>query len=172
VLGLSVFLPWYAVTLTASGAASAQQELSAVAQEYGNASLQSAAGSVGADFSALAGQQIATLNAHQLLKVLSVVLLILASISLLAALFRLAGVSGLIEAGGGQIAALGGLAGILVLFRMLEPPAPPGAVVSLTLSWGICLALASSTAIVLGGFWATSTHKASRSTLGSWELRS
>jgi len=42
VLAVSVFLPWYGVSITASGAASAQQELSTVAQQYGNASFQTA----------------------------------------------------------------------------------------------------------------------------------
>jgi hypothetical protein len=33
VLAVSVFLPWYGVSITASGAASAQQELATVAQQ-------------------------------------------------------------------------------------------------------------------------------------------
>jgi hypothetical protein len=53
-LGLSVFLPWYALTLTASGAASAQQALNSAAQQFGNASFQAQANSVGAGFSSAA----------------------------------------------------------------------------------------------------------------------
>src|SRR5271168_830166 len=43
-LGISVFLPWYSVTLTQSGVESAQHTLGAVARQYGNQSFQSAAG--------------------------------------------------------------------------------------------------------------------------------
>src|SRR5579862_3074243 len=119
-LAVSVFLPWYAISVTAYGAASAQQELNSIAQEYGNAAFQSEVSRVGTGLNGLAGHQLATLSAHQLLKYVSVALLILAAISLLAALFRLAGVSGLIDAGGGQIAAVGVVAGLCVVFRMIE----------------------------------------------------
>ena len=64
VLAVSVFLPWYGVSITASGAASAQQELSTVAQQYGNASFQTGASQFGAEFSSLAGRQLATVSAQ------------------------------------------------------------------------------------------------------------
>ena len=41
VLGISVFLPWYSVTLTQAGVESAQHTLGAVAQQFGNQSFQS-----------------------------------------------------------------------------------------------------------------------------------
>src|SRR5258708_38961496 len=66
-LGGSVFLPWYALSLTPSGAASAQEVLNNVAHTYGNTSFQARASSVGAEFSAFAGHQLATLSAHELL---------------------------------------------------------------------------------------------------------
>src|SRR5579872_7278666 len=147
-LGVSVFLPWYAVSLTASGAASAQQALNNVAHEYGNTSFQAQASSVGAGFSALAGHQLATVSAHQLLKDVGPALLILAAIALLAALLRLAGISTPIQADGGQIALVGIAATLCVLFRMVDPPGQQQAFVSLSLGWGIWLALASSVAIV------------------------
>src|SRR5437588_8994841 len=82
VLAISVFLPWYGVTITASGVASAQQELATVAQQYGNPTLQTGANQVGAEFNSLAGRQVATVSAHQVLKDVSRILLLLAGISL------------------------------------------------------------------------------------------
>jgi hypothetical protein len=168
-LGASVFLPWYSVSLTASGAGFAQKQLNSVAQQFGNATFQAQASTVGAGFHAFAGHQIATLSAHQLLKDISVVLLILAAIALLAALFRLAGASKPIQAGGSQIALIGILAALCVLFRMVERPAPPEDVFSLSLSWGIWLALASSAAIVVGALWPTPVSRAAGSTQQTWD---
>jgi hypothetical protein len=162
-LVVSVFLPWYAVGLTANGAASARQALSSAAQQYGNADFQAQANSVGAGFSALAGHQLATLSAHQLLKDLGPALLILAAIGLLASLLRLAGLSAPIEADGRQIALVGVAASLCVLFRMVDLPGQQQAFVSLTLGWGIWLALASSVAIVGGGLWSTPRARPARS---------
>jgi hypothetical protein len=160
VLAVSVFLPWYAVSLTARGAASAQQTLNTVAHQYGNASLQAQASSVSANLSAFTGHQLATLSAHQLLKDIGPALLILAALGLVAALLRLAGISPPIQADGGQIALVGIAASLCVLFRMVDPPGQQQAFVSLSLGWGIWLALASSVAIVVGGFWSNSSSRA------------
>ncbi len=168
-LGVSVFLPWYGVSLTASGAASAQQALNDVAQQFGNAGFQAQAHTVGAGFGAYAGHQIATLTAHQLLKDLSVVLLIVAAIALVAALVRLASTSEPVRTGGGQIALVGLVAVLCVLFRMLVRPAPEEGVFSLSLSWGIWLALGSSVAIVLGGLWPTDARRATGSSAAAWD---
>jgi hypothetical protein len=151
VLAVSVFLPWYGVSITASGAASAQQELAGVAQQYGNTTFQTGASEVGAEFSSLAGRQLATVSAHEALKDIGPVLLVLAGISLLASLLRLAGIAGSIEAGGGQIALAGSAAALCVLFRMLTRPGAQTDLVSLSLSWGAWLALLSAAAIVVGG---------------------
>ncbi len=132
-LGVSVFLPWYALSLTPSGAASAQEVLNNVAHTYGNTSFQARASSVGAEFSAFAGHQLATLSAHELLKYNGPLLLILAAIALLAALLPLAGVSPPIQADGGQIALVGIVASLCVLFRMVDPPGQQQALVSLSL---------------------------------------
>ena len=156
VLAVSVFLPWYGVSITASGAASAQQELAGVAQQYGNTTFQAGANEVGAEFSSLAGRQLATVSAHQALKDISRILLALAGIALLASLLRLAGFGGLLDAGGGSIALVGGLAALFVLYRMFTPPGQQVDLVSLSLSWGIWLALLSTAAIVGGGLLATS----------------
>jgi hypothetical protein len=122
VLAVSEFLPWYGVSITASGAASAQQELATVAQQYGNTAFQTGASQVGAEFSALAGRQVATVSAHDVLKDIGPILLILAAVSLLAALLRLAGVTGLFDAGGGQIALAGGMAALFVLLPDARAP--------------------------------------------------
>ena len=159
-LGVSVFLPWYAVSLTPSGAASAQQVLNNVARAYGNTTFQAQASSVGAEFSGFAGHQLATLSAHQLLTYIGPTLLILAAIALLATLLPLAGVSPPIQTDGGQIALVGVVATLCVLFRIIDPPGQQQPFVSLSLGWGIWLALASSAAIVVGGLWPTSSGRA------------
>src|SRR5438067_11177175 len=139
VLAVSVFLPWYGVSITASGAASAQQELSTVAQQSGNASFRTGASQFGAEFSSLAGRQLATVSAHDVLKDISPILLVLAAVSLLASLLRLAGVAGLLDAGGGQIALAGGTAALFVLYRILVRPAGQTDLVSVSASWGVRL---------------------------------
>jgi hypothetical protein len=154
VLAISVFQPWYGVSITASGAASAQQELATVAQQYGNTAFQKGASQVGAMFSSVAGRQLAGVSAHDVSKDISRILLVLAVVSLLAALLRLAGVTGLFDASGGQIALAGGMAALLVLYRMLERPGAQSNLVSLSLSWGIWLALLGAAAIAAGGFLA------------------
>jgi hypothetical protein len=158
VLAVSVFLPWYGVGITAAGAVSAQQEIAAVAQQYGNTALQTEASQVGAGFSALAGRQLATVSAHDVLKDIGPMLLVLAGISLLASLLRLAGIGGLLEAGGGQIALAGGAAALCVLFRMFVRPAAQTNLLSLSLSWGIWLALLGAAGIVAGGLFAGSAR--------------
>jgi hypothetical protein len=162
-LAVSVFLPWYGVALTASGAASAQQALNNVAQQYGNATFQTQAKMIGLGFGAFTGHQVTTLSAHQALKYLNVILLILAAIAFLAALLRLSGASGLIQTGGSQVALVGLLATVCVLFRMVERPAAPEEIFSLSLGWGIWLALASSVAVVIGSLWPALTSKPNRS---------
>jgi hypothetical protein len=157
VLAVSVFLPWYGVSITAAGAATAQQQLASVAQQYGNSTLQTGASELGAEFSSLAGRQVATVSAHQALKDVSLILLLLAAVSLLASLLRLAGMAAF-EAGGGQIALAGGVATLFVLYRMFSRPGAQTDLVSLSLSWGAWLALLSAAAIVVGGLLATSNH--------------
>ncbi len=150
VLAVSMFLPWYSVSITPSGAAEAQQQLPTVAQQYGNANLQSMANEVGSQFSSVAGRPLASLSAHQVLKDVSKLLLLLAGVALLASLLSLADV---VEVGGGQIALVGFTAALLVLFRMVSPPGTDGGLVSLSLGWGSWVALLASAGIVGGGLW-------------------
>jgi hypothetical protein len=159
-LAVSVFQPWYSVQLTASGVASAQQEIDNLAVQYGNTALQSQARGLGSSFGALAGRQVATLSAHQALKYLHVALLILAAVAFVLALLRLAGASQPTQASGGQIALIGVVATLCVLFRMVDRPVAPEEVFSLSLSWGAWLALGSCLAIVVGGVWPRHTGPA------------
>jgi hypothetical protein len=151
VLALSVFTPWYGVSITPSGAVAAQQEISIVAQEYGNVHLQARANGIGAELKSLAGRQLATVTAHQTMKHVSLILLVLAGIALLASLLRLADARGALTATGGQIALCGAIAAGIVLFRMVKRPDPAASFVSLSPTWGIWLALASAGAVVVGG---------------------
>ena len=150
-LAVSIFLPWYGVRITASGAAFAQQALKAAAARYGNATLQTEADALGSSFSSVAGRQLATLSAHQELKNISVILLLLAALSFLGALVWLTGASNALEVSGGQVAAVGAVAMLLVLYRMVDRPGTPLNAYSLSLGWGAWLALISSAAIVVGG---------------------
>lgn len=157
-----MFLPWYSLSITATGAAAAQQQLASAAQQYGNPALQALAGEIGARLGSVAGRAIVTLSAHQVLKDLSVVVLLLASVSLLASLLRLGAV---VEVGGDQIALLGFAATLCVLFRMLSPPGSPGGLVSFSLAWGSWLSLAAALAIVGGGLWTPSAGRRETSEL-------
>lgn len=168
VLAVSVFQPWYGVGITASGAASAQQELATAAQQYGNATFQTEASQLGAQFGSLAGRQLASVSGHDASKNVSRLLLALAAVSLVVSLLRLVGMTGLLEGGGGQIAVAGGIAALLVLFRMFSPPGAGTDLVSLSLSWGIWLALVSAAAIVGGGFLSASATPRRRSSVQSY----
>jgi hypothetical protein len=95
-------------------------------------------------------------SAHQTLRHGSTILLALAGIALLASLLRLADMRGLLYATGGQIALVGLIAAGVVVFRLFWHPDRAVSFVSLSPTWGIWLALASSAAIVAGGMVAGS----------------
>ena len=162
VLALSVFAPWYGVTITASGAAAAQQELAVVAQQYGNPTFQAEMNRIGPGISSLAGRQVATVTAHQALKRETEILLILAGVALLASLLRLADLRGLLFATGGQIALIGGLAFAVVFFRLLVRPGASVNLVALSPSWGLWLALLSAVGVAAGGLLAGSNRASTR----------
>lgn len=166
VLLLSVFLPWYGVSVTAAGASAARPEIAAVAEEYGNTTLQARLSNAGARIGSLAGVQLATVSAHEVLKRLWPVLIFLAAITLLASLFLLGGLVSLIDSTGRQIALLGVAAGGVVAFRMYSPPTTDGNLISLSLRFGSYLALLSAVAIVAGGLLAGSRPPSRRARLG------
>jgi hypothetical protein len=153
VLAVSIFLPWYGVSLTANGTAYFQQVTDRVVTQWGNAALQSQLAAANAHVSGLAGHQLTTLSGHQALKYTSVVLLVIGGVAFLLALLRLVDSPRLPSAKGSSIVGLGVLATICVLFRMAEPPSAPGQFVeyfSLSLHYGAWLALVSSLGVLLG----------------------
>jgi hypothetical protein len=150
VLAVSMFLPWYSISVTPAGAAAAQQQFATVAQQFGNANLQTMANQIGAEFNSVSGRPLATVTAHQALKDVSKIVLLLAGIALLASLLQLADV---VEVGGGQIALVGFAAVLCVLFRMLSLPGASTDLIALSLSWGSWVALVAAAAIVGGALW-------------------
>jgi hypothetical protein len=154
VLAVSVFLPWYGVSFTAAGISFAQQVGDQVASQYGNAALQGYVSALHANLGTLAGHQFTALSAHQALKDLNVVLLLIAGVAIVIALMVLAG-AGSSSADGHRapLALLGILAVLCVLYRMVDPPSPAGGFLALSLREGAWLALLGSVAMVAGAFW-------------------
>lgn len=154
VLGISVFLPWYGVSITATGIAYVQEVGGQLAAQFGNASMQSYVGSLHGTLDGLAGQQVAALSAHQALHELNVILLLLVGLALLDSLLALARPVTTVPAGAGaSVAVLGALAAVLVLYRMVERPTPAGSLLSLSLREGAWMALLGSLTMVVGAFW-------------------
>jgi hypothetical protein len=152
-LAVSVFLPWYGLSFTASGVALVQQSADQLASQFGNATLQAYVGAQHASLSALAGQEFAAVSAHQVLRDLNIVLLVLAGLAMLDALIPLARGGPLSEGAGAAVLLLGGMATVCVAYRMVHPPTVAGELVSLSLREGAWLALVGSLAIVAGGLW-------------------
>jgi hypothetical protein len=154
VVAVSVFLPWYSVSLTPSGVSFTQQLSSQVVSRYGNAQLQSYAGELHRRLGSLAGHQLAAVSAHQALKQINVLLLILAAAAILLALFSLARVEHPVVSGeGALISILGLIALACVAFRMIDPPNPASSLLSLSLREGAWLTLAGAVAMIVGGLW-------------------
>ncbi len=154
VLGLAVFLPWYGVSITSSGVAFAQQVYEQVATQFGNATLQSEVGGVHAKLGALTGREITALSAHQALKDLNIVLLVIAALAVLVALASTAGVE--LFAGERErrpLALLGAIAAVCVLYRIVDPPAPANQLFALSVREGAWLALLGALAIGAGALW-------------------
>jgi hypothetical protein len=153
-LAVSVFLPWYGVSLTTSGIALVQQVGDQVASQFGSGSLQSYMNSVHAGLGGLAGQEFAALSAHQVLKDLNIVLLVLAGLALLDALVPLARPDARVpEGAGASVVLLGSVATVCVVYRMLIPPTPAGNLLTLSLREGSWLALLGSVTMVAAGLW-------------------
>jgi hypothetical protein len=153
-LAVSVFLPWYGVSFTARGIATAQQVSEQVGAQFGNAALQSQLGSLHASLGALVGHEFVSLSAHQVLSTLNVVLLILAGLGILIALLALAGPAAASSDANRVPLALLGLLGVAcVLFRIVDPPSPAGELVSLSLREGAWLALIGCCAMAAGALW-------------------
>jgi hypothetical protein len=153
-LAVAVFLPWYGVSFTARGIASAEQAGDQFATQYGNAALQSHLGSIHDRLAGLVGHEAFALSAHQALTKLNVVLLMLAGLGLLIALLALAGpAAASSEANRVPLGLLGLLAAVCVAFRMVERPAPAGELLSLSLREGAWLALLGCACMAAGALW-------------------
>jgi hypothetical protein len=163
VLALSIFVPWYGLSITQTGATAARQQLISAARQYGNTTLKSEVSGVGERFNSLVGRRIATVSAHQSLKRVSLILLVLAGVAFLASLLRLADMRGMLYATGGQIALIGVMAAGVVLFRIAAKPGVAGSLIALSVDWGAWLALGSAAAIVGGGLIAGSEQARARS---------
>ena len=151
-LAVSVFLPWYGVSITADGIAFIQRAGSQFAAQFGNAQLQNVVGGLHADLSGLAGRQVAAVSAHQALTNISVVLLIVAGAAILLALSALARVEAPSAGSYGQpIALLGAVAAACVLYRVLDPPNAASSLLTLSLREGAWLSLLGSLAMIAGG---------------------
>jgi hypothetical protein len=155
-LAVAVFLPWYGVSFTAHGIAFVQQAGDQAAAQYGNAALKSALGTFQANVAGLAGHEFVAVSAHQALKQINVVLLIVAGLGIVIALVGLAGPASSADANRGPLALLGALAAALIVFRMLVLPSPGGSsqdLLALSLREGAWLALLGALAIVAGAVW-------------------
>jgi hypothetical protein len=153
-LAISVFLPWYGVSFTAQGIAYTQQVGDRVASEFGNATFQSYMGAFHTSVAGLGGHELLSVSAHQALSNISVVLLILAALSILIELFALAGpASAYAEANRAGLALLAAVASVLVIYRMVHRPDPSAGLLALSLREGAWLALLGSLAMLLGTLW-------------------
>jgi hypothetical protein len=154
VLAVSVFLPWYGVSFTANGIVVLQSVGDQVATQFGNATLQSYMSGLHANLGGLAGQEFTAVSAHQVLKDLNVILLVLAGLALLDALVPLARPDARVpEGAGASVVLVGSVATVCVLYRMVVPPTPAGGLVALSLREGAWLAMLGSLLMVGAGLW-------------------
>jgi hypothetical protein len=154
VLAVSVFLPWYGVSFTSNGLAYVQRVGSQVASQYGNSALQLYMNSLHSTLAGYVGHEFVSVSAHQALKTLNVVLLIVAGVGCVIALLALAGATAA-GANRGLLALLGVVAAGCVLHRMISPPNPAASLLSLSLREGAWLALIGALAMVAGAAWPT-----------------
>jgi hypothetical protein len=153
-LAISVFLPWYDVSLTSAGTAALSSLGDQFAAQFGNAALQSYVSGLHGTIAQLAGQQLGAVSAHQVLKDLNVILLILAGLALLDSLLALARAGTAAPQGaGGAVVLLGVVASVCVAYRMAVPPTPAGNLIALSLREGAWLALLGSLMLIVGGLW-------------------
>ncbi len=110
--------------------------------------------SLGHPSAGLLAHRVGQLSGQAALSELSVILLVLAGLALLDALFPIARhAAGVPEGAGGAVVLLGVLASGLVLYRMVHPPAHIGTALALTVREGAWTALLGSLMIALGGLW-------------------
>jgi len=153
-LAVSVFLPWYELSLTHDGASFAASLGQGLEGQLGNESFQHLVAGLHGNPAVASGQQLAALSARQTLHDLNVMLLVLAGIALFDALVTMARATGPAGVSGGRMISLVGvLAAACVAYRMSVPPVPAGGLVALSLREGSWLALLGSLMMVLGPIW-------------------
>jgi hypothetical protein len=166
VLAVAVYLPWYGVTVTPVGVAAAQRVSEEVAGQLGNGALQGYLAPLHGALASLAGHELTSLSAHDALRNIGVVLVVLAALCLLDALVPLVR-SGRPPAGAGAASVLLGLLATgLVLFRILVPPAPAGEYITLSPREGAWLALVAALAILAGGLWPRAASRSQQQHVG------
>ena len=157
VLAVSVFLPWYGVSFTAGGIAAVEQVGDQFAAQFGDAALRATAGRPRADLGGARGPAVHVAQRPRGARSdLNVILLVLAGLAILDALFPLARAafsSAFPTAQRGSARAARRVAAVCVLFRIVDPPTPAGDVIALSLREGAWLALLGSLAMIAGGLW-------------------
>ena len=154
VLAVSVFLPWYGLSITPAGVAMVQHVGDQVAAQFGNAALQGYFSGLHSTLVGLAGHQVAAVSAHDALKNISVVLLIAAGLAIVIAFVALA-LPQSSSADGHRLSlpVLGLLASLCVAYRIFQPPTGDQAYLALSLREGAWMALIGCAAIIAGGLW-------------------
>jgi hypothetical protein len=143
---VSVFLPWYGVSVGAGaspGGLAALHAPGTMLARYLSSVVAAPA----------PGQTLGAVSASHVLSLLSVLLLVVAGLAMLDALLPLIGPRGAVADGAGRaVVPLGMLATALVAYRMISPPAP-GAPLELSLHIGVWLALLGALTTAIGGLW-------------------
>ena len=154
-LAVSVFLPWYELSLTPDGANFAANLAQGFARQFGNESLQHLVAGLHGNLASASGQQLAPLSAHQALHDLNVVLLVLAGIALLRRARRRWRVARRPPPACRRPHDLARRRARRRLRRLPDvgAPVPAGGLVALTLREGSWLALLGSLMMVLGPIW-------------------
>jgi hypothetical protein len=136
-LAVSVFLPWYAVTLHATS------------------------GAPRAPGASVASHAATALSGYHALQYLSVVLLVIALLALLDALPPLLRSGAPPDGAGASLALLGSVATAAVAYHFVDPPSPAGSLGSPALREGLWLALVGSLLMLAGGLWPRATSRGS-----------
>lgn len=144
VLAVAAFLPWYRVSSVAHMAAA----------------------------HALAARSLSVVISHPALPDMRILLLVLAGLAMLDTLLPLLRTKGPVPGGaGGSVVLLGAVAALCALYRIVDPPAPAGDAVALTLLAGPWLALLGGLAMLLGGMWPSHVGSGARAEApmtGAW----
>jgi hypothetical protein len=144
VVAVAAFLPWYSVASLVHTAATRS----------------------------VTARALTVFSAHQALPDMRILLLVLAGLAMLDTLAPLVRAEGPVPGGaGGSVALLGAVAALCALYRIVDPPAPAGDAVALSLLAGPWLALLGALAMLLGGVWPSRVGSGTRADArmhGAW----